>query len=151
ALIEEQKRAEEERTNRDTLRAIQRAFREAMIALPTEEYDWFDVAARRIGPNGGESAPADAPEGEGVVLPVGTEEEAGPGQRRFSGSAGPLHGGRMARAAGTVAVGASRGFRAIARDASRRPVEAGVEFAWRLAEGAGRLEGAAGEVATFVA
>ncbi|MGB8435527.1 MAG: ATP-binding protein, partial [Burkholderiales bacterium] len=39
AFIEEQKRAEEERSSRDTLRTIQRAFREAMISLPNDEYD----------------------------------------------------------------------------------------------------------------
>ena len=36
ALIEAQQRAEEELANRESLRAIQRAFREAMLALPRE-------------------------------------------------------------------------------------------------------------------
>ena len=31
--------------SRDTLKSIQRAFREAMLALPAEEYDWFDIQA----------------------------------------------------------------------------------------------------------
>src|SRR5215831_3555485 len=43
ALIEAQRRAEEEQANRDSLRAIQRAFREAMLVLPREEYDWFEI------------------------------------------------------------------------------------------------------------
>jgi len=45
-LIEEQQRAEEEQASQQSLRAIQRAFREALLALPPEEYDWFDVQAR---------------------------------------------------------------------------------------------------------
>ena len=45
-LIEAQKRAEEEQASQQSLRAIQRAFREALLALPPEEYDWFDVQAR---------------------------------------------------------------------------------------------------------
>jgi hypothetical protein len=49
ALFDEQKRAEEERSSRDTLRTIQRAFREAMFALPAEEYDWFDINSRQKG------------------------------------------------------------------------------------------------------
>ncbi len=152
ALIEEQKRAEEERTSRDTLRAIQRAFREAMISLPTEEYDWFDVAARRQGAGGIENVPPDAAETEGLALPGGGEaEEAAPRQRQFFEYAGPLHSVRIAPASCTLAVAAGRGFRAVARDASRRPVEEGVQYAWRLAEGAGRLEGATGELVTFVA
>jgi hypothetical protein len=152
ALIEEQKRAEEERTSRDTLRAIQRAFREAMISLPTEEYDWFDVAARQKGAGGPGSVPPEAPEAEGLALPGGGEEaEAAPRQRQFFEYAGPLHSVRIAPASCTLAVGASRGFRAVARDASRRLIEEGVEYAWRLVEGAGRLEGATGELVTFVA
>ena len=151
ALIEEQKRAEEERTSRDTLRAIQRAFREAMISLPTEEYDWFDVVARRQGAAGTEGVWSATPESNGLALPDNGEEEKAPRQRNFFEYAGPLHSVRIAPASCTLAVGASRTFRAIARDASRRPVEEGVEYAWRLVEGAGRLEGAGGEFVTFVA
>jgi hypothetical protein len=151
ALIEEQKRAEEERTSRDTLRAIQRAFREAMISLPSEEYDWFDVEARRQGAGGIESVPPDAAEADGLALPGGEEEEAVSRQRQFFEYAGPLHSVRIAPASCTLGVATSRGFRAIARDASRRPVEEGVEYAWRVIEGAGRLEGATGELVTFVA
>src|SRR5262249_8073853 len=42
-VIEEQRRAEEEQASRELLRTIQRAFREALLALPAEEYDWFDI------------------------------------------------------------------------------------------------------------
>jgi hypothetical protein len=45
-VIEAQRRAEEEQATRESLRAIQRAFREAMLALPHEEYDWFDIQTR---------------------------------------------------------------------------------------------------------
>ena len=72
-------------------------------------------------------------------------------QRQFFEYAGPLHSVRIAPASCTLGVGTNRGFRAVARDASRRPVEDGVEYAWRLVEGAGRLEGATGELVTFVA
>ena len=46
-LIEEQQRAEEEQASQQSLKAIQKAFHEAMLALPREEYDWFDVHAPR--------------------------------------------------------------------------------------------------------
>lgn len=45
-VIDEQRRAEEEKASREQLRTIQRAFREALLALPAEEYDWFDIHAR---------------------------------------------------------------------------------------------------------
>ena len=44
-IIEAQRRAEEEKASREQLRTIQRAFREALLALPAEEYDWFDISA----------------------------------------------------------------------------------------------------------
>jgi hypothetical protein len=46
-IIEAQRRAEEEKASREQLRTIQRVFREALLALPAEEYDWFDISARR--------------------------------------------------------------------------------------------------------
>ena len=49
-IIDEQRRAEEEQASREQLRAIQRAFREALLALPAEEYDWFDIHARAFRP-----------------------------------------------------------------------------------------------------
>ncbi len=45
-LIEEQQRAEEEQASQQSFKAIQKAFHEAMLALPREEYDWFDVQGR---------------------------------------------------------------------------------------------------------
>jgi hypothetical protein len=146
-LIEERKRAEEERSSRDTLRAIQRAFREAMLALPAEDYDWFDLEARRKAAPGAVSGaqPEGGPEEDGIAMPG---DAAGP-QRQFFEFAGPLHGVRIAPSACTLAVGTSRTLRAIARDASRRHIAQGVEFAWRVAEGAGRIEDGSREYAIF--
>ena len=42
-IIEDQQRAEEERASRDVLRSVQGALKEALLALPAEEYDWFDL------------------------------------------------------------------------------------------------------------
>ena len=70
-IIEEQKHAEEERTSRETLRAIQRAFREAMLALPAEEYDWFDINIRQRVARAGGSAKAGEQEVESVdAVPI---------------------------------------------------------------------------------
>jgi hypothetical protein len=48
-------------------------------------------------------------------------------------------------------VNAERGFRCIARDRSRRPIEEGLQIRWRLREGAGRLSADAGEIVSFTA
>src|SRR2546425_9405689 len=83
-LIEAQRRAEEEQANRESLRAIQRAFREAMVALPREEYDWFDIQARspeagaKVEPRG--QSPAHEESAMGGVTEPGAVESA---QRQF--------------------------------------------------------------------
>jgi hypothetical protein len=152
ALIEERRRAEDERSSRDTLKSIQRAFREAMLALPVEDYDWFDVQAPRKQPAG---SSAEAPSGAalenlGAALPDVDGEPLSP-QRQFFEFAGPLFSVRISPSACTVPVGAQRTLRAVARDASRRPVSENVQYEWRIVEGAGRLEAVAAEYATFVA
>jgi hypothetical protein len=144
-LIEEQRRAEEEQASQQSLKAIQKAFHEAMLALPREEYDWFDVQGRA---HHGRSA-ADANVGG---LPVGTEwEEVLPGvaeakpnespQRQFFDYAGPLFSVVVSPAASTTTLNEKRRFRALPRDRSRRRVVEDLQFNWEIAEGAGSLQG----------
>jgi Histidine kinase-, DNA gyrase B-, and HSP90-like ATPase len=156
-LIDEQRRAEEEQASRQLLRAIQRAFREAMLALPPEEYDWFDIQARAKRTRGGRSA---ANGGEGEEAPAGEQELLGalepdgsaePQQRRFFEHAGPLFGAVISPAASTVAVGETRRFTALPRDRSRRRVEEDLRFRWEVAEGGGELRGERDQQCEFVA
>jgi hypothetical protein len=146
-LIEERKRAEEEQSSRDTLRAIQKAFREAMLALPAEDYDWFEIHTSRSTAARGEGAapPADGEAQDGIAVPP----EGETAQRQFFEFAGPLYSVRIAPAACTVAVGAARTLRAIARDASRRAVAEGIAYAWRLLDGGGRIENHQAEYAVY--
>ena len=156
SLIEAQRRAEEEQATQQSLRAIQRAFREALLALPPEEYDWFDIQAS----SRGESAHAHPGEGEGGIGPL--EEVAaelgvaeppqalGP-QRQFFDYAGPLFSVVISPAASTVPVNAHRRFRALPRDRSRRRVEEGLQFAWEIVEGIGSLESSADQEVALLA
>jgi hypothetical protein len=146
-LIEERKRAEEERSSRVTLRSIQRAFREAMLTLPSEDYEWFEVNSRRKGPAGADSPTAGADETDGVVV-AEEDEGAGP-QRQFFEFAGPLYSVRIVPATCTVAVNAQRSLRALARDVSRRHIGEGVDYSWQIRAGAGRVENPAAEYAVF--
>jgi hypothetical protein len=151
-LIAEQKRAEEERVSRDTLRSIQRAFREAMLALPTEEYQWFDVNVRQksaaeSGVSGGSASSAG--DVDGIAVAGSAEVEVAPRQKQFFEYAGPLSSVRIAPAACTLAVDAGRTLRAVARDVNRRAIDSGVEYFWRILEGNGRFDDASAEIATF--
>ncbi len=158
AVIEAQQRAEEEQANRESLRAIQRAFREAMLALPREEYDWFAIHARSRqegdagGSRGGgaEEGPNDADEND-ETLGVAERSVPEPPQRAFFEYAGPLHSVVISPAASTVAVNDSRRFRALPRDRSRRRVEEDLAFVWEIADGGGSLSSSSDQEVVFQA
>ena len=112
ALIDAQARAEEEQASQHSLRAIQRAFREALLALPPEEYDWFDVQARarserpgEPGRDGAEAAAGGASaQDEFADLGVAEPAPAYEAQRQFFDYAGPLFSVVVSPAASTVPV-----------------------------------------------
>ena len=144
-LIEEQQRAEEEQASQQSLRAIQRAFHEALLALPREEYDWFDVQGRAHreggpgGPNGDGAISASQVEAAvpGLVEPARADAQ----QRQFFDYAGPLYGVVISPAASTTPLNTVRKFRALPRDRSRRRVHKDLRFNWEILEGDGSLQG----------
>ena len=143
-LIEEQQRAEEEQASQQSLKAIQKAFHEAMLALPREEYDWFDVQSRARQEGGA------ARLGVGSVPDGADLEELLPGlpqsgrtdstQRQFFDYAGPLFSVVVSPAASTTPLNEIRKFRALPRDRSRRRVVDDLQFAWQMLEGEGALQ-----------
>jgi hypothetical protein len=142
SVIEEQRRAEEEQANTESLRAIQRAFREAMLVLPREEYDWFEIRAASAPGSGPVQSPSDKAEGivEGEEPTTGAPEPVGsPAQRKFFEYPGPLYSVAISPAAATLAVNQTRRFRALPRDRARRRVEDELVFAWEITEGSGTL------------
>jgi hypothetical protein len=152
-LIEEQRRAEEEQASQQSLKAIQKAFHEAMLALPREEYDWFDVQGRARY-EGWTAASASGGQ------PVGTDwEDVLPGiaetkpnespQRQFFDYAGPLFSVVVSPAASTTPLNETRKFRALPRDRSRRRVVEDLQFTWEIAEGAGSLQGVTDQEVEF--
>jgi len=155
-LIDDQQRAEEEQTSREVLRSVQRALKEALLALPAEEYDWFDLHQPAAGrPKVPAPAPATAPSpGES---PTESQDQAvsqlneGPPQKVFFEFPGPLFSVRISPASSVIPVGGNRNLRALARDRSNRLVEKDVVFRWELLQGDGHLQNADGEIATFEA
>jgi len=147
-LIEEQQRAEEEQASQQSLKAIQKAFHEALLALPREEYDWFDVQGRARQDGGGAagSAAGGVPAGtdwEELLPGVAEPSSSGSPQRQFFDFAGPLFSVVVSPAASTTPLNELRHFRALPRDRSRRRVTEDLKFAWELTEGEGSLQGAA--------
>ena len=143
-IIEAQQRAEEEQASQQSLRAIQRAFREALLALPPEEYDWFDVQARArseigsVRATGGEAGRATKEDGAaelGVTEPCFNSGV----QKQFFDYAGPLFSVLISPGSTTIPVNEQRRFRALPRDRSRRRVEEDLQFSWEIVEGGGSL------------
>ena len=152
-LIDAQRRAEQEQANRESLRAIQRAFREAMLLLPREEYDWFDIQSRSSQAVGAGVPPVQGGEGpsaeENGGVPEPNEREST--QRQFFDHAGPLHTVVISPAASTLSVSQTRRLRALPRDRSRRRVEQDLTFAWEIAEGGGTLSSTSDQEVSFEA
>jgi hypothetical protein len=152
-IIEEQRRAEEEQASREQLRTIQRAFREALLALPAEEYDWFDIHARAFRPMPDGAADRGYPSAEmdqafpGAPEPAPAEDR----QRQFFEFAGPLFSVAVSPASSVVQVGSQKELRALPRDRSRRRVDRDLTFEWQLVEGPGALTGTHDQAVTFLA
>jgi hypothetical protein len=144
-LIDEQQRAEEEQASQQSLKAIQKAFHEAMLALPREEYDWFDVQGRSRQEGGAATANAggatDTADLEGLLPGLPQSGPAESPQRQFFDYAGPLFSVVVSPAASTVPLNDIRKFRALPRDRSRRRVTDDLQFVWQIVEGQGALEG----------
>lgn len=161
--IEAQRKAEEEQASQQSLRTIQRAFREALLALPREEYDWFDIQTRArpestTGPSiGRDSLPVSGAEfdpaavGDDARFGVVEPDLHSGAQKQFFDFAGPLFSVVISPASSTTSIGDRRRLRALPRDKSRRRVDADLMFDWRIADGGGRLGGTGNQEVEFVA
>lgn len=153
--ILEQQEAEEERASRNILKSVQTALREAILELPPEEYDWFDLARKRKAvPEASELPPAGEPGPDPFGEP--SEHKAlgvvdGRGQRHFFEFAGPLFSARITPASTLLSVSEERALRAVGLDKSRRTIDAGLRMTWTILEGHGALDHSEGEIIKFTA
>ena len=154
-IIEQQQKVAEEQANQNTLKSIQRAFREAMLSLPEEDYDWFDVRkpgagrGRKNAPYHGEALAENADGASAAETNDGLAERTE--QPEFFEHAGPLYSVRISPASTTLGVGKQKSFRAVARDRAGRHVDADLDYAWHLAEGDGTIDDSTSEIASFTA
>ncbi len=150
-IIAEQRQAEEERASRKMLNTIQKAFKEALLALPAEEYDWFDIQKKSQGhvqhsTTASEGVPVTDAATEAVPMEIDSRR-----QKQFFEYAGPLFSVRVSPRTSVVPVGQSKTYRAVARDRSRHLVEHNMAFRWEIVEGMGELDNAGSEIVTFTA
>jgi hypothetical protein len=149
-MLEAQRRAEEEQASRELLHTIQRAFRDALLALPAEEYDWFDIRSRAQRASG----TARQFDSSAAVMTGAPEPEAEPGgvrQRQFFEYAGPLFSVVISPASSVVRVNEQRSLSALPYDRARRRVEVDLTFNWEILEGGGALDRLHDQAVTFLA
>jgi hypothetical protein len=146
-LIEEQRRAEDEQASRDVLRTIQKAIKEAILTLPAEEYDWFNIREEAAP----ELAQPVSSAGEPLILREGSNQgsQASREQKQFFDFPGPLFSARISPASAVIEVNGSKNLRAVPRDRSQRLVEKDLSFKWQIIEGDGRMSNDEAEIATF--
>ena len=157
-IIEEQRKAEDERSSRQILRKVQRALKEAFLRLPREEYDWFDIHAgrpkRRKDPLFA-TEPMNAGAGKGEE-DENKEEGASSngdddgGAKAFFEYAGPLFSVLITPKSSVVPVDKRKTYRTICRDRSKRVVWENLEYDWNITEGEGQLQDNRGESVVFL-
>ena len=168
--IQQMRDAEDEKASKQVLQSVQRALREALLALPREEYDWFDVHKRARGvakpgqPPGedaggkpgvaGAAATGSDPSASSALVQeegTGSGAEPAPQQKEFFEYEGSLHSVTISPASCAIRVGESRTLRAVTRDKSRRFVERDLRLKWELIDGSGTLSSTDSEIVTFTA
>jgi hypothetical protein len=159
-IIEEQRKAEEERSSRLVLRRVQRALKEAFLRLPQEEYDWFDIYGGRhqknrrhpfsSGPLSGANRKKDEDKGQhSGDSPELFDDNSS--QKQFFEYAGPLFSVLISPQTSVVSVDKRKKFRAICRDRSRRIVHKNLTYEWKIIDGQGNLNENTSELVTFTA
>jgi hypothetical protein len=159
-IIEDQRKAEEERSSRRILRRVQRALKEAFLRLPQEEYDWFEIQGGKpqkppgnlftSGPIPGGPRPKEDRESAGDAdSPALSDDENE--QKQFFEYAGPLFSALISPKSSVVSVDKPRRYRVVCRDRSRRIVVENLEYLWEIVDGEGRLEENNRESVLFIA
>jgi len=150
--IEAQQAAEDEQASQQILKTLNKAFREALITLPAEEYDWFELQRKKPRQRASESAfdefttqddslpTTEGSDSDESLDPIthGHDEDESEGERpkkpqkELFEYIGPLASVRISPASSVVRITESRTLRALARDKQRRQVEREVLYQWRI-------------------
>jgi hypothetical protein len=147
-IIEDQRKAEEERSSRRILRRVQRALKEAFLRLPREEYDWFDIHGGTpqkqpgnlfsSGPmRGGSREENDRGNENSEDVTEIDDNDIGP--KQFFEYAGPLFSALISPKSSVVSVDKRKKYQVVCRDRSRRVVLENLEYRWDITDGEGQF------------
>jgi hypothetical protein len=167
-VIEEQKRAEEEKASHRILHRISKAIRQALSYLPDEEYGWLSVGSGggKRGSTQGVKTVYPGGDGEAGTEMYGTEDEAGSvspvfitedlpedeeAQREFFNIPGALHSASISPGKALVPAGEKKRFSIIAKDRKGVRLDAGFKARWELVDGEGEIDDPGAVFITFTA
>ena len=155
-VIEEQKRAEEEKASRKMLYKITKALQEAYNHLPQDEYSWLAVKkAKKIEIVKEESTVSAESAGSGDSDPVYISKEVSAvekgGQQDFFDYPGPLYSAVIKPASVVMRVGETKKLRIAARDRKKHEIEADYQVIWFIEDGEGEIDNPDSKFITFTA
>lgn len=157
-IIEEQKKAEEEKASKNILHKISKAIREALHHLPQEEYSWLsvsqtkkiDVVKKEAQLAGGENS-SGAEQIEPIYIASQGGEKGVGGQREFFEIPGALYSAIISPSSAIIGVGKTKRLKVVARDKSKRQLDSGYSVIWYIQEGAGVIDDPEKEFIEFTA
>ncbi|MFW6138060.1 MAG: ATP-binding protein [Spirochaetota bacterium] len=156
-IIELEKKVEEEKASKYILKSVQRALKEAFLALPKGEYDWFSISTGGKKAGEGKKAESLFAEQDKAVAAQRISEHEGPGEQEpgqeaaFYEYSGPLYKAVISPASCVVKVNNTKNFRCIPRDRNKKTVEVNVDIRWKIKQGEGSLDRSDGAFVTFTA
>ena len=148
-IINEQRKADEEKISHNILSSLKKAFKEAFMLLPREEYSWLSIYSKKKGKKIDKNN--DLTEeyfGEEVSdkKPLTNKDE-----RDLFEIAGPLYKAVISPASSIIKVGESKKLRILAKDKKNKQIDYGLYIKWRITEGEGTLDSYEGEIVNFTA
>ena len=153
SIIDEQKRAEDERASKNILKRITKALQDAFHHLPQEEYSWLQIKpgkkleiVKKMTSSDESDLSADP-----VYISKEIEEKSGSVQKEFFEIAGPLHSAIISPSSLIIGVGDKKKLKIIARDKNKRQLDSGYSVKWYVDEGEGRIDSPEKEFVQFSA
>ncbi len=155
-IIEEQKKAEEEKASKNILHKITKALHEAFNHLPQQEYSWLNVAkARKTSivkmPLENSTGSGGDMETNPVYVEKEIEDKKANEQKEFFQIAGPLYSAVIKPSSVVMKVHDEKEFKVMARDKNRRQIDSGYSVIWFIEDGNGRIDNPEKEFITFKA
>ncbi len=153
SIIDEQKKAEDDKASKNILKRITRALQDAFHHLPQEEYSWLQIKPGRKVEIVKKMTSIDERNlsADPVYISKEIEEKSGSEQKEFFEIAGPLYSAIISPSSLIIGVGDKKKLKIIARDKSKRQLDSGYFVKWYVDEGEGVIDNPDKEFVQFSA